>query len=326
MNKRVSPTAIGAFVVASLAVLIVAIIVIGSGRMFRKPLRYICMFAGDLNGLKVGAPVKIRGVQVGSVAAIHLGLAPDEGRIRPNFKELRLPVVIELDKSQFIKRGGSGAALGGSGYAAILNRGLRAQLRTESLLTGLLYVDLDLHPGTREDLVIEPGSGSIPEIPTIPTSLAKVQEQATQALAKFDQIDFKALVTSITTAANSINSLANSPSLKATLASLPETTANLNKTVVSVRVAVDTANSKLGSLIANLQNNSAEVNSTLKETRATLTDLQETLDPDSPLAVHLDQALDQLTATAASIGDLSDYLQRNPSSIVRGRYVPAKDQ
>ena len=83
MGKRVSPAVIGAFVVASFAILIVALIVVGSGRMFTKPIRFICMFQGNLNGLKVGAPVKVRGVQIGTVAAIELRLLPSQGRMRP---------------------------------------------------------------------------------------------------------------------------------------------------------------------------------------------------------------------------------------------------
>jgi paraquat-inducible protein B len=62
----------------------------------------------------------------------------------------------------------------------------------------------------------------------------------------------------------------------------------------------------------------------MKETRAALVNLQQTLDPDSPLAVHLNQTLDQLTETTRSIGEFTDYLERNPGALVRGRYVPDK--
>src|SRR5262249_16268258 len=146
MSKRVSPTIIGAFVVGSFAILVVALIVVGSGRMFTKPIRFICMFQGNLNGLKVGAPVKVRGVQIGTVAEIKLRLSPSEGRLRADVKELRLPVIVDLDRSQLLARGGTGQALEKSGFQDMLKQGMRAQLNTESLLTGLLYIDLDLHP------------------------------------------------------------------------------------------------------------------------------------------------------------------------------------
>jgi paraquat-inducible protein B len=299
-----------------------AVIVVGSGRLFRKPVQFICMFQGDLNGLKVGAPVKVRGVQIGSVASIRLKLTPTEGQLRQDIDELRLPVIIDIDRSQITALGGTSAALGENGFNDLIKRGLRAQLQTESLLTGLLYIDLDLHPGTRLNLAVEPGSGPYREIPTVPTQLEAVQEQANKALARLEKIDLQGLVVSITNAANSINGIVSSPALKATLASLQESTANLNKTIITVRGTIDRLNPKIDPLIAALHGNSDQVNVTLQQTRATMLDLQATLDPDSPLPVHLNEALEQLTDTTRSVGALADYLQQNPSALIRGRYVP----
>jgi paraquat-inducible protein B len=325
MAKRVSSTVIGAFVVSSFVVMIATLIVAGSGRLFTKAHTFVCMFQGDLNGLKVGAPVKFRGVQIGSVAAIKLYLSPEEGRMRPGITALWLPVIIDLDPSQITGRGGTGAALKQAGFEEMIERGARAQLNVESLLTGLLYVDLDLHPKAPLNLVLEPG-GRYREIPTVPTTMEAVQQQAMAAFAKFEQIDFKALAASITDAANSIRELTSSPQFKATLQSLKETTASLNTTIISIRGAVDNVNGKIGPLAASLEKNSVEVNATLAQTRSTLVDLQSALDPGSPLAVHLNETLDQLTETSRSIGAFTDYLQRNPSAVIRGKYVPEKDR
>jgi len=245
MGKRVSPAVIGAFVVASFAILIVALVVVGSGRMFTKPIRFICMFQGNLNGLKVGAPVKVRGVQIGTVAAIELRLLPSHGTLRPGIRGLRLPVIIDVDRSQLLARGGSGEALETAGFDDLIKQGMRAQLATESLLTGLLYIDLDLHPNTPIKYVLEPG-GPYREIPTIQTDLAQLQERLTEVLDKFDKIDFQALVVSITDAANSIKSLTGSPELRATLESLKGTIANLNQAVVAARDLINNANAKVG--------------------------------------------------------------------------------
>lgn len=325
MSKRVSPTIIGAFVVASFAILIVALIVVGSGRIFTRPIRFICMFQGNLNGLKIGAPVKVRGVQIGTVAAIELRLLPSQGRLRPNIRGLRLPVIIDLDRSQLLARGGTGEALKKAGFREMLKQGMRAQLNTESLLTGLLYIDLDLHPGTPLNLALEP-DGPYPEIPTIQTDLAQLQERLTQALDKFEKIDFQALVVSITDAANSIKTLTGSPELKATLKSLKETVANLNQAIGSARAMLNNANAKIGPLVADLQASSEEANKTMKDTRGALVSLQQTLDPNSPLAVHLNQTLDSLTETSRSLGEFTDFLQRNPGALIRGRYVPDKEK
>ncbi len=325
MSKRVSPTVIGAFVVASFAILVVALIVLGSGRMFTRPIRFICMFQGNLNGLKIGAPVKVRGVQIGTVAMIELRLLPSQGRVRPDIRGLRLPVIVDLDRSQLLARGGTGEALETAGFDALIKQGFRAQLATESLLTGLLYIDLDLHPNTPLKFVLEP-NGPIREIPTVQTDLEQLQERLTKALDKFEKIDFQALVVSITDAANSIKTLTGSPELKATLESLKGTVANLNQAITSARSLLNNANGKIGPLVADLRQNSDEADKTMKDTRAALVNLQQTLDPNSPLAVHLNQTLDSLTETSRSIGEFTDYLQRNPGALVSGRYVLDKDK
>ena len=325
MSKRVSPTIIGAFVVASFAILVAALIVVGSGKMFTRPIRFICMFQGNLNGLKVGAPVKVRGVQLGTVAEIKVRLSPSEGRLRPGITELRLPVIVDLDRSQLLARGGTGEALEKSKFQELIKQGLRAQLNTESLLTGLLYIDLDLHPGAPMNLALEPG-GAYREIPTIQTNLEQLQERLSKALDKFEKIDFQALVVSITDAANSIKTLTGSPELKATLESLKGTVANLNQAVISARSLLNNANGKIGPLVADIRESSDEANKTMKDTRAALVSLQQTLDPNAPLAVHLNQTLDSLTETSRSLGEFTDYLQRNPGALIRGRYVPDKEK
>jgi paraquat-inducible protein B len=321
MGKRVNSAVIGGFVVASFAILVGALIAVGSGKMFAKPVRFICMFPGSLNGLRVGAPVKIRGVQIGTVAEIKLGLNPSDGTMRPGVKGLRLPVIIELDKSMLTARGAIGKGLVGEGFHRWIERGMRAQLNVESLLTGLLYVDLDLHPRTRPDLVLEPG-GPYPEIPTVPTDLAQLQQRLTQALDKFEEIDFQGLVNALTDTANSIRSLTTSPELKATLESLKDATVNLNQMTIAARRLIDSTNATIGPLAADFRQSSQQANKTMEDTRVTLIKLQQTLDPNSPLVAHVNQSMESLDQTLRSLGELTDYLQRNPAALVRGRYVP----
>jgi paraquat-inducible protein B len=236
-----------------------------------------------------------------------------------------LPVFIDVDRSQLLSKGGTGAALDKSGFNELIQMGMRAQLDTESLLTGLLYIDLDLHPKTPAKYVLEP-DGPYSEVPTVQTDLAQLQERLTETLDKFDKIDFQALVVSITDAANSIKTLTGSPELKATLESLKGTIANLNQAVVAARALINNANSQVGPLVADIRESSDEANKTMKDTRAALVGLQQTLDPNAPLAVRLNQALDSLTETSRSLGELSDYLQRNPGALIRGRYVSDKDK
>jgi paraquat-inducible protein B len=326
MAKRVSSAAIGGFVTAGFFLLLLAIAVVGAGAFFKKPVRFVCMFEGDVNGLRIGAPVKFKGVQIGTVEEIKLVLPSSEGKLRPDLHDLRLPVIIGIDREVIRERGATGEALSGAGFEAMITRGLRAQLNTESLLTGLLYVDLDLHPNSPLNFALVPNSGNLQEIPTVPTAMEAIQKHATEAIAKLDTLDLKTLVAAIIGAANSINQLASSPDLKQTLAALKETIPNSNETITSVRVSLADIKDKLIPLAESIQSNSLQANATMKDTSATLVELRGMLEPNAPLSVHLNEALDELADTTRSVGTLSDYLQRNPSALVRGKYVPEKDQ
>src|SRR5690349_5924191 len=149
MNKKISPALIGAFVIGALALIVIAIVVFGSGRLFRQTRDFVLYFDNSVNGLRIGAPVKIKGVEVGSVKDIRLQLERTE--------EPKIPVIIEIDLEKFTSRGATIAAQTAMDRQAlqrvIVERGLRGQLEMESLVTGLLYVSLDFFPGTPIHLV-----------------------------------------------------------------------------------------------------------------------------------------------------------------------------
>src|ERR1700756_1899606 len=239
--------------------------------------------------------------------------------LRPGTLLRGMSVIIDLEKSMLRQRGATGA-LDERGVEDWIKRGMRAQLQVESLLTGLLYIDLDLHKGTQPNFILQPG-GPYQEIPTVPTDLAQLQQHLMETLDRFEKIDFKGLVNSITDAANSMKSLANSPDLKETIESLKGTVASLNQTMVAARAFINNANSQVGPLVADIRESSDEANKTMKDTRAALVGLQQTLDPSSPLIVHLNQTLDSLTETSQSLGEFTDYLQRNPAALIRGKYI-----
>ncbi len=142
MNKKISPTLIGGFVLGALALLVIAVIAFGSGRLFRKTKEFVVYFDRDVNGLNIGAPVKFKGVEVGSVKNILLQL--DQSLEVPS-----IPVLFEIDLKKITSRGGAVTLLEDpTALKAAIDRGLRAQLRTESLVTGVLYIGIDLFPGT----------------------------------------------------------------------------------------------------------------------------------------------------------------------------------
>jgi len=142
MSTKVSPTLIGAFVVGALALLIVAVIAFGSGQLFRKTQEFILYFDGSVNGLRIGGPVKIKGVEIGSVKDIKL-----ETELGSQIH--KIPVIIEIDLKKVIRRGVSREeAMDPNTIREFIKQGLRGQLQTESLVTGVLYVGLDWFPET----------------------------------------------------------------------------------------------------------------------------------------------------------------------------------
>jgi paraquat-inducible protein B len=327
MPRRFSSTAIGIFVMSGLALGVIALAVLGSGSLFRRSHKFICFFSGSLNGLKVGAAVKVRGVEIGSVSEIRLRPTPSEGRFKRNIEIINgLPVIIDIDESQLKSRGATGAALKPQELNNLIKRGLRAQLETESFLTGLLYIDLDLHPGAPVNLMLEPGSGDYPEIPTVPTNLQQVQETAMKALAKLNEVDFVKLTQSITDAGSAAANLLGSPDIKATLASLQSATRNLNTMISTVRGMVDNVDNRSGPALASLKKAADQANLTLVQISSTAQTLQASLAPDAPLTYRLEMALENFSEASSAIRELTDYLQRNPSAIVRGKYVQEQHQ
>ena len=99
MKQRVSPTLIGAFVLGALLLAVTAVVVIGSGRYFRRTSPFVLYFPGSVNGLRVGAAVKFRGVEIGSVEDIRLTLQRDQSD--------RIAVVIGIDPEKVTSLGGS---------------------------------------------------------------------------------------------------------------------------------------------------------------------------------------------------------------------------
>ncbi|MGD0076818.1 MAG: MlaD family protein [Candidatus Binataceae bacterium] len=321
-----------------MALAAVVAVVLGSGELFRKPHLYICMFQGNLSGLKVGAAVKIRGVQVGTVERISLRLQAGQGELRQvNIAQAPIPVILALEEREFRAKGGTTQSFNREEFDRLVRQGLRAQLKMESLLTGLLYVGLNFQPNTPLHLYIAPGTSPYPEIPTIPTELEQIHEDATKALAKLEKVDLDALVTSITEAGVSVkqlagdpelhqaiaslNQLVGDPDLKASVDKLDETLGNVNKAVISAKNAIDRTGARIDPLIANLEKSSTDLQEALVQARSTLASAQLLVSPSSPMTHKIDLTLEELAEASRSIHDLADYLQRNPGALIRGKYV-----
>ena len=306
-----------------LALAIATVVVLGSGHLFKERHLFALYFSSDVNGLKVGAPVKFRGVMIGSVSAILLsiGTPKENQQAREAGKEYRIPVIIDLETKKLMRHRAVANFEDPARIEAAVKRGLRAQLNVESLLTGLLYVDLDFRPDTPANFYMGADS-PYPEIPTVPTKLEQAATTLSKMMSQLEKIDFDALIQSLTKTANAVTNLANSTKIQAAVNSLNLAARNMGQASASVNRLAVSLDREVGPMGNDLRLTAEQTRATLKQTQEALAAVQMTLGPDSPLNYELAQTLQQTSSAARSLRELSDYLRRNPSSIVRGRYQP----
>jgi phospholipid/cholesterol/gamma-HCH transport system substrate-binding protein len=326
MNKKISPTLIGGFVLGALALLVIAVIAFGSGRLFRKAKEFVVYFDRDVNGLNIGAPVKFKGVEVGSVKNILLQL--DQSLEVPS-----IPVLFEIDLKKITSRGGTLTLLEDPAALKVaIDRGLRAQLRTESLVTGVLYIGIDLFPGTPVKFVQAAGS-KYPEIPAVPTTLERVEVTAGEILAKLSEVDFKGMMDSVSRAVDGVGQLVNSPALKSALQRLDQMMPKIDEAIAEIRKTTGNLDGNITTLSANFQQTSdaargamqqasltmKQTDAALKEAEAAMINIRGISDPDSVTFYELGRSLREVSAAARSLRLLSDSVQRNPRSLIFGK-------
>jgi len=317
VGRRPSATAVGAFVVGAAALAVAGVLAFGSGRLFRHAQRFVLYFDSSVNGLRVGAAVKFKGVEVGSVDQIALNLTG----ARRTAANVSIPVVIELDADKITKRGAPFDIVSPRMMEGLVREGLRGQLGIESIVTGVLYVDLDFHPGTPIKLVSDPRA-PYPEIPTIPTPLEEVQARAARIVAELDEIDVRRLADSVTDAVDGVKRLVTSPKVQAAADGLDDAVKDLGAAAKSVRRLADDADRGVTPLAESLRESSRRAAAALDQAQATFRSLQALVGPGAPAGYELERALTEISAAAHAVAELADYLQRNPGAVVRGRLVP----
>lgn len=339
MSRHANPTLIGAFVLGALALGTTAVLLLAGGRWFQERHQHVLYFDGAAQGLQVGAPVVLLGVKVGSVKRIQLGLDPQTQRFM-------VPVTIELESHVVQSPKGEQINLQDpKTLRRLIDRGLRAQLKIQSLLTGQLYVDLDFYPNKPARFISH--DPSVSEIPTIPTTM----EQLTNKLEGFPMDKFLADLASISSSIKTILSSEEVKSipkrLDATLANLEALTAKLDregsplltkmrsdlaelqKTLTEVRTAVvrvGNAADRIGGT-ADKVGQAAEAAPPLFKHMTTASDelaraarnLHNLADDDSPTVQHLNTAIEEISRSARALRMMADTIEQQPQSLLLGK-------
>ena len=190
MNKKISPTLIGAFVVGRRGLLVVAVIAFGSGRAVsgNQRIRALLRWHGE----RACTSARRSNSKVSKSARSKIFVAT--GRSQGVDK---IPVIIEIDLEKLTSRGAAGRWRKQRSVSkeAIIKRGLRGQLQTESMVTACSECCFRFLCRTCPSPSCSSPTGhyKYPEIPTTPTSLERVQDAATQIITKIEEIDFKAM-------------------------------------------------------------------------------------------------------------------------------------
>ena len=235
MSKPANKTLIGIFVLGAIALVVIAIVVLGSGKFFRKMYVAVCYFEGSVGGLNIGAPVVFRGVKVGSVKDIVL-------RFDTENLAFQIPVYIEIDPRRGELIGPSSKKLW-ENLKPMIDRGLKAQLEMQSILTGQMQVDLDFYPEKSAKLV---GDTNYPEIPTIPTSLQELAK-------KVEQIPIEEILKQVQSTLEGIERVVNSPEIIQTLQSVSQAAGETKGLVKNINSQVTPLVSNANDTVKDLQ-------------------------------------------------------------------------
>jgi paraquat-inducible protein B len=320
MSGKASSTAIGAFVVGAIVLVMGAAVFFGGSLLGgREQMQQaVVIFTGSVKGLNVGAPVTLRGVKIGEVTDISI-----------NFHQQGLDFVIPVTLRVRSKDLGIGEAqVDGSLLQMLVERGLRAQLKTQSLLTGLLYVDLEFLPASQPRYV--DFATELPQLPTAPTEIEAILERVSE-------LDLQAFVQNADEALRGLNALLNDPetrsipaNINATLGDMRQLVRNVDQEVAGLGARLDTLagstdatvvtlREQIGEAGARLNDSLDALDATLSSIRNTSDELAYTASAESPVVHELTRSAAELARAARALQSLAESLGREPESLIRGR-------
>jgi paraquat-inducible protein B len=238
--------------------------------------RWLLHFEDSVAGLSVGAPVKFKGIQIGQVIDINLEFDYDA-------MAFRIPVVVEIERER-VAISGKRTVTRKRGIEMLVEKGLRAQLKQGNLLTGQLYINVDMYPNQPLRKIIY--GGKYPEVPTIPAPIEEITRGITKIMDKLEKFPLEQI----------------GKDLRETLAHLNKSTEQLSKIMQNLDETIVPA-----------------ATDTLERSQTTLIKLDRLLGAESPTGHELKRALAELADAARNISILADYLGRHPESIVFGK-------
>ncbi len=265
---------------------------------YTRKLKFVMFFDGSVRGLNVGAPVEFKGIKVGSVLDVRLEFNSED-------TTFLIPVLVEIEPERIIDRSDAGDVPPEQTLQNLVDRGLRGRLQTGSLLTGQLFVELNMYPDT--EVSLHPDNDvPYPELPTIPASMETITRSIENFVARLEKVEIDRIGKELLGTLEGANALLNAPEMKRTMT-------DLEASMQSFR-----------NILRQLDESSLD--ETIHAGRDVLEDLDKLLQqtnrvmkPNSPLQYNLIKMTGELEETARSIRSLVETLERHPQSLLFGR-------
>ncbi len=343
MSKRANPALIGVFVMTALAVVVAVVVYIGSAGFGSNWYQFKIYFQGNAAGLQVGAPVVLKGVTIGRVTSIQVGLYPEA-------EDFIVPVEIQIDENKILTPGRRVEELI---LAELVRQGLRARLDLQSILTGQLRVELGFFPDT--EAKYRGRKPRYPEIPSIPSTLETLK-------AALEEFPIEELAAATVRIVNGLDRLVNSPNIEQILDDVQQSAANVRsitgsfeKRAEPLAENIDITVTEISRLVGEARIIIDSVGGDLKlataDARVLMNDLQSNVDPaidefrgavrsaqsafdsadrafksadeligkESTLRHEFLTLMKNLSEAARSLKIMVDYLERHPDALIRGK-------
>jgi paraquat-inducible protein B len=294
MTKEPRYAWIGSFVIGAAAIVVAAVFFFGRGKFFENTGTYIAFFSGSVKGLSIGAPVSFRGAPVGKVRDVSIVYKPDKD-------ELIIPVLLELDADSVrglnTLKEKTGNGEGPELVQRLIEKGLKAQLALDSIVTGQLFVQLDFMP----NVPMRRMSGDdedYQEIPTAPSPLEKLQET-------LQQLPISELVNKTVGALEKLDAILSSDDLNNAFD-------NLNGALIELKTLASNFDGRSEGVLN-------EVKVVIDRISETLQVVQSKLRDGAPLTGKASAALDEISNSARSLRRLADSIEEHPEVLLRGK-------
>jgi len=334
MNNKVNPTVIGSFIIGALGLFISSIFIFSSDAWFTKNQQFIVVFTESINGLNVGAPIKLYGVQIGHVTEITVERDPQSNMTL-------IPVIFEVDQqkiSDYIDT--QQKDWSHTEVDKLINSGLRMQLQLGSLLTGQLFIEALFLPNTAAKLYGH--KSNLKEIPSVPSKSDEIQKALRNVLEGTKTIDLTELFTNLQKTAANIEQITGSKQTQSTLTALNSSmldlkqilntlkheigplSKDLNRTINHADKLLLTLNTNAKPLLEDSREIISSSKHTLQTISSTLDEVKSLINNNSPINQGLQNALHQLTRAASATRSMMDYLERHPDAILFGKQAEEK--